>query len=182
MIGPMSLRDTSALIGLAALGGTWAVAWGNRRVQRPQRTAMLDARLNVQVRLDALRARTAELGRHELTEDARRLVDEAVEDQVLIDAVLSRAASVDDVRDLDPQIESALMAIEEAADYVGLAMPAHDPFAGLCTIDPTHGLGGTAGDSRGLCVDCAEAARAGNAPSRRQVTRDGQPVPFDAAG
>lgn len=176
----MALREVGALIGLAALGGTWAVAMGHRRVLRPERTAMLDARTQVQVRLDALRARIAILNRHDLPPLARRLVDHAVEDHVLIDAVLSRAASVDDVVELTPQIDDALVSIEQAASQIGVEMPANQPFAGLCSIDPAHGAAdSTAAGSP--CLTCALAIAAGNPPSPRRVTQAGRPVPFDGA-
>ncbi len=63
-------------------------------------------------------------------------------------------------------------------------MPADAPFAGLCAIDPAHGLG-PGGRNEGaavLCGDCARAAGRGERLERRQVSRLGRPVPFDEVG
>ncbi len=144
---------------------------------------MLDARTQLQVRLDAVRARTAALSRMDPPSEARGLLDEVVERQVLIDSVLSRAASPGEVRELDTQIDGALESLERAATMAGEEMPAADPFAGLCRVDPDHGPGAsvaTAGlDGWKLCSNCADAAGEGRLPPRRQVTRGGRPVPFD---
>ena len=177
----MALQEVGALLGLGALGGTWAVAWANRRAQLPQRTAMLDARTQVQVRLDALRSRTATLAQRELPPDARRLVDDVVEQQVLINAVLSRAADVEDVTDVDAQVEDAFISIDQAAALIGEYMPSDAPFAGLCAIDPAHGpaLGVGHDGSPATCRDCALAHGRGERLDRRQVSRTGRPVPFD---
>ena len=179
----MPLREVGALLGLGALGGTWAVAWSARRAQLPQRTAMLDARTQVQVRLDALRARTATLARRDLPPEARHLVDEVVEQQVLIDAILSRTATVEDVTDLNAEIEDAFMSIDEAATLVGAHMPADAPFAGLCAIDPAHGSATVpvahADSIVIVCRDCARTATGSDVPPRRQVTVGGRPVVFD---
>lgn len=179
----MGLREVGGLIGLGALGGAWTVAWAARRAQRPQRAAMLDARTQVQVRLDALRARTAALARHELPAEARTLVDEVVEQQVLIDAVLSRAFTAQDVLDLDGEIADAFMTIQEAATLIGEDMPADTPYSGLCGVDPSHGPArtrtGTGDTALAVCGDCAAAASVDALPARRQVTIGGRPVPFD---
>ena len=179
----MALREVGALLGLGALGGTWAVAWSARRAQLPERTAMLDARTQVQVRLDALRIRTSTLARRELPTEARQLVDEVVEQQVLIHALLSRAASVEDVTDLDAEVDDGFTSIEDAAALIGEHMPADAPFAGLCAIDPSHGTAMARADHEGatvfVCGDCARAAEGGELPARRQVTIGGRPVVFD---
>ncbi|MGI9538994.1 MAG: hypothetical protein ACR2N6_02460, partial [Miltoncostaeaceae bacterium] len=52
-----------ALLGLAVLGGGWAVAWGMRRESRDRRRAIGDARAVMQVCLDALRARAIALSK-----------------------------------------------------------------------------------------------------------------------
>jgi hypothetical protein len=182
----MSVREPGALIGLAALGGTWAVALAHRRAQLPERTAMLDARTQVQVRLDALRARTAELARREIPAEARSLVDEVVEQQVLINAVLSRAATADDVTDLADEIDDAFQSIEEAASLVGIDMPAEAPYEGLCGLDPAHGVAIErvvhGGETKDVCAGCARLGASAALPQRRQVTLAGRPVPFDEVG
>ena len=174
----MAVREVGAIIALAALGGIWAVAVGQRRIQRPERTAMLDARTQLQVRLDALRARTAALARRDLPADARALVDRVVEQEVLVAAVLSRVASAEDVLEVTGEIDDAFISVEEAAALVGEQMPADAPFAGLCSLDSDHGPSATS--FGGPCAECAEALRAGGTPTRRQVYRNGRPVPFDA--
>lgn len=175
----MAVREAGALLALGALGGVWAVAWGHRRAQRPGRTAMLDARTQLQVRLDALRARTAALARRDPPPAARDLIDRVVEQEVLVAAVLSRAATPADVEEVGAEIDDAFVSIEEAAAIVGERMPADDPFAGLCTTDPGHGEAAPGGD--GTCVQCAAAISEGAVPARRVVSVDGMPVTFDAA-
>jgi hypothetical protein len=111
------------------------------------------------------------------------LVDEVVEQQVLIDAVLSRAFSAQDVEDLDGEIADALMTVDEAATLIGEHMPADAPYAGLCAIDPAHGPARAHVDDHGtarlVCGGCAAAASANELPPRRQVTIGGRPVAFD---
>lgn len=180
----MAVREVGALLGLSALGGLWAFAWGIRRSEQPARIAMLDARTQLQVRLDAVRARTAILARQPLPEAARHLVDDAVERHVLIDAVLSRASSVAELRSLEPDVAAANRSLEQAAELVDLEMPADAPFAGLCDIDPGHGQAEATVDIDGgmqVCDVCAEAVARGEAIGRRMVCIDGRPTPFTTA-
>ncbi len=177
----MPIREALALLGIGTLGGVWAVALGNKRVQRPQRVAMLDARTQMQVQLDALRARTGMVSRHvELTPQAHGLIDEVVEHQVLIDAILARAAGPEDVEELTDDVSEAFVRIEEAGVLIGIHLPADDRFFGLCRIDPEHGPSGEdVVDDRPVCDACATAARDGRPPARRQVTQNGRPIVFD---
>ncbi len=180
----MAVREVGALLGLSALGGLWAVAWGIRRSEQPARIAMLDARTQLQVRLDAVRARTAILARQPLPDAARHLLDEVVERQVLIDAVLSRASSVAELHALEPDVMAANRSLEQAAELVDLDMPADAPFAGLCGVDPGHGQAEATVDVDGgleVCERCAEAAGRGEAIGRRMVCIDGRPTPFTTA-
>lgn len=180
----MAVREVAALLGLGALGGLWAVAWGTRRAEQPDRIAMLDARTQLQVRLDAVRARTAILARHNLPDGARRLLDDAVERQVLMGAVLTRAASVAELRALEPEIAAANRSLEQAGELIDLHMPADAPFAGLCGADPGHGPAEASVDLDGtlaVCAECADAASRGEAIRRRLVCIDGRPVPFSTA-
>ena len=177
----MAIREVGALLGLGALGGLWAVAWGTRRAEQPERIEMLDARTQLQVRLDAVRARTAILARHALPDDAQRLLDQVVERQVLIDAELSRAASVDELRRLEPEVVAASRSLEQAGELVELEMPAAAPFAGLCGVDPGHGAAETMIHLDGeleVCAACAAAASRGETIRLRRVCIDGRPVPF----
>lgn len=167
------------MLGLAGLGGTWAVAWGNRRLASPTRVAMLDARTQFQVRLDALRARTAILTRRDdLPPSARALVDDVVMSHVLIDSTLARASSADEVTGLIPDVERCLAKLDAAATTVAVAMPADRPFAGLCENDPQHGPAVVPTDGRQVCSACGEAAEAGTPRQVRLVARGGQPIPF----
>lgn len=179
----MPVRETIALLGIGALGGLWAVAWGTKRVERPRRVAMLDARTQMQVHLDALRARTGLLARRpDLPPRARELLDEVVEQEVLIDAVLARAAAPDEVHELWEEVNEAFLRIEEAGELVDVALPANRPFAGLCAIDPQHGPVAPDAliDDRHVCTACAEAAANGSPPAVRNVTTNGRPIAFDA--
>jgi hypothetical protein len=180
----MAVQEVGGLLGLGVLGGLWAVAWGLRRGAR-DRSAMLDARTQFQVNLDAVRARTAALSRRDLPQEARGLIDQVVEQQVLVDAVLSRASSPADIDELIPELDDALASLERAAELTGLHMPAADPFDGLCQIDPAHGLAAaTVADGDGawrVCETCARTSESGRLPARRHVTHEGRPVPFEAA-
>lgn len=125
------MRESIGLLMLAVFGGIVAVAWGNRRLARPTRLEMVDARTQLQVLLDALRARTAVLSRRDdLTPGARSAVDEVVFAHVLIDSTLARAASASEVNELRPEIYDCLMKLEYAADEIGLVLPADEPFRG----------------------------------------------------
>lgn len=180
----MAVRETIALLGISALGGVWAVAWGTKRIERPRRVAMLDARTQMQVHLDALRARTGLLSRRpDLVAEARELLDEVVEQEILIDAVLARAAALDDVHGLWDEVNEAFLRIEEAGEIVGVPLPAHRPFAGLCALDPQHGpaVPDALIDGRAVCAGCAESAAGGSRLPVRQVTENGRPVAFDVA-
>lgn len=177
----MAIREVIGMVGLAGLGGTWAVAWANRRLSRPDRVAMLDARTQFQARLDALRARTAMLTRNtELTADARVAVDEVVMEHVLIDSTLARAASADEVLGLVPTVERCLETLARAAASVGLELPPDQPFAGLCANDPQHGPAtDTLTDGRPCCATCRQADADGHPRPVRLVARNGRPIPFD---
>jgi hypothetical protein len=64
---------------------------------------------------------------------------------------------------------------------VALEMPADDPFAGLCWVDPAHGEASALPPGAGgpTCAECAAVTAHGVTPERRQITRSGRPVPFD---
>lgn len=176
------MQPELALICLAILGGLWAVAWGNRRVGVPDKDRMVDVRTQLQVRLDALRARAVQLRRSSsLDDDARARVDQVIEHHVIIDSVLASAGSADDVERLRPQVERSLRTLEEAAAGTGLDLPADRPFHGLCANDPEHGPEVATDESgRRICGRCRDDIVAGRHPTRRLVSADGNPVPFDA--
>jgi len=168
-----------ALICVAVIGGLWAVAWGTRRVAVPDKDRMVDVRTQLQVRLDALRARAVFLRRHpQVTGDLRRQVNQVIEHHVLIDSVLASAGSAEEVATLQPQVDDALRTLEEAAERVGLSLPADRPFDGLCANDPQHGPA-EEGDGA-VCAACRQEIARGETPVRRLVSVDGAPRPFDA--
>ncbi|HRC08388.1 MAG TPA: hypothetical protein PLV41_09240 [Miltoncostaeales bacterium] len=174
------IRASVALLILAMFGGMVSVAWGNRRLTRPNRLAMVDARTQLQVLLDALRARTAVLTRRDdLPSAARREVDAVVMEHVFIDATLARAATADEVDRLRPQLHACLVTLEHAAESVGLNLPATQPFAGLCSIDPQHGAATSSPDGDGLCRACIAAIGTEVELPVRMVAKDGRAVPFD---
>jgi len=179
-------REVGALLGLGALGGLWAAAWGARRAQRAERVRMVDARTQLQVRLDALRARTAALARGGgLSPSARALVDAAVERQVMIDSSLSRAATPEEIEAVAPELAAAESAIAAASELAGHQVSLDRPFSGLCGMDPGHGTAVTEITTPEgvfpVCTVCADAAGDGDVPHRRMVSVDGRPVPFDEA-
>jgi len=174
------VRASVALMILAMFGGVVSVAWGNRRLTRPNRLAMVDARTQLQVLLDALRARTAVLTRRDdLPAGARRQVDLVVMEHVFIDATLARAATAEEVDGLRPQLQNCLVTLEAAASNVGLELPAARPFKGLCSIDPQHGAATSSPDGDGLCRACIHAIGTGVELPIRMVAKAGRPVPFD---
>ena len=173
------IRATVVLLLMAVFGGVIAVAWADRRMGRPDRLRMLDARTQLQVLLDALRARTAILARRDdLDAEARAHVDDVVLTHVLIDSTLARAATAQEVDTLRPQVHKCRVSLETAGATVGLDLPADRPFVGLCSRDPQHGPSVSGGES-GVCGDCAAAIGEGDPPPVRLVAHNGRPVPFD---
>lgn len=177
-----------ALLGLAVLGGGWAVAWGMRRESREQRRVIGDARAVMQVCLDALRARAIALtkrggvpaeaqahiqgGLAAYADGATRL--KGARDVLTIDRVL-----------LD--LRRGLGELAAAGEIIGVAQPADDPFAGLCAVDPAHGRSVApatvedAPEPLEVCEDCRRAAEAGEPRSRRLIPAGRDEVPFSEA-
>ncbi len=182
-------RAVLILLGLAALGAAWAVAWGARREARVERERMLEARAAAAVRLDAASARAAALQeRPDLPPAARAEVERAAAARDAAADDLQRARSVADVDAVAPRVREALDDLARAAAAVGQDQPADDPFAGLCAADPAHGpavaeaaLEG-AGEPARVCAACAERAEAGDPPRPRLVPVGGRPVPFTDIG
>ena len=182
------IRGLAALIGLAALGGAWAAAWGIRRERRHARIALADARALMLVRLDALRARALALGaRPGLSEAARVHLRAALSAHA--DALLEseRATTPGEVRRARERLAEGLAETAAAARMLGERVDPDAPYAGLCEIDPAHGPATARATARGsdaplaCCDACAAAAGRGEAPSRRMVSVAGRPVPFDEA-
>jgi hypothetical protein len=178
-------RAVLVLLGLAALGAAWAVAWGARRHARADRERMLEARAAAAVRLDALAARAdALMARPDLPPAARADAERAVAARHQAAAALPAARSAGDVARLEPLLAEAVAAVNRACAAVGDDSPADDPFAGLCAADPAHGpaVAEAPIDGRrepaGVCAACAEAAAAGRPARQRLVPIGGRPAPY----
>lgn len=170
------------LLCLAALGGMMAVAWGSRRIRTRDGDSIIDARTQLQVRLDALRARAILLRRHETVTPALLVrIDEVIAQQVTVGAATKKAGTADDLRALESRLADAFTTLEQVGREMGVDAPAALPFAGLCHFDPQHGAAATRmppGDE--VCPRCAAALAEGKALRQRQVSEEGRPVPFTA--
>jgi hypothetical protein len=181
-------RGLAIVLGLAVLGGLWAVAWGLRRDRRRRATAVSDARAGLRVRLDALEARSAALARRpDLPPAARALLDQAAAAADAASAETRGALSREAIDRAAAEAARGMDAAARAAALAGEALDPSDPFAGLCAVDPGHGeataIAPTADrpDPVPVCADCAAAAEAGEPRGRRLVPVGGRPVPFDEA-
>lgn len=176
------MHEDLFLLCLAALGGIMAVAWGSRRLGARDGDAMIDARTQLQVRLDALRARAIVLRRHDgLSPDLQASLDQVIEHHVLIDGVVKKAGTATEVRALEPRLHDAFVTLEQVGRELGVDVPADRPFVGLCSFDPEHG-GATMRTASGdeVCPRCRIAVEGGKTPRQRQVSEGGQPLPFTA--
>ena len=91
----------------------------------------------------------------------------------------SSGPTADEVDGLRPQLHACLVTLEHAAESVGLNLPATQPFAGLCSIDPQHGAATSSPDGDGLCRACIAAIGTDVELPVRMVAKDGRAVPFD---
>lgn len=180
-------RAVLVMLGLAALGAAWAVAWGARRRAGAEREVVLEARAAAAVRLDAASARAAALaGRDDLPAAARADLQRAIDARDAAAAALQGARSPADVDGASERIAHALADLSRAAASVGEDQPADDPFAGLCGADPAHGPAVGEGPLEGLdgpaplCADCAARAADGAPPRPRLVPVAGRPAVFSA--
>lgn len=181
-------KGLAVLIGLALLGAGWSVTWGMRREQRRTRAVTAEERAKLKVALDALSARAEALAaRADLPPDARLLVEEAVTHHAAGMVAVEHGSSVPP-HDGVAALHAGLECLARGADIAGRPFSPERPYAGLCGADPAHG---DAVDSATLvgedtpvpvCAACADRARDGDPPWRRQVPRAGRPVPFDQAG
>jgi len=173
------------LLTLAVLGGAWAAAIGLGHQGRRTRREITEARGRARVCADALRARTIALARRpDLPQDARSHVEHAL--GVYADAIsaLPEMTRLEEVASFAPRIREALDDIAATAATVTGEPAGADPFAGLCGIDPAHGVAVTSpepGGGRPLCEACRAAAERGEALTPRMLFEGGEAVPFDAA-
>jgi hypothetical protein len=179
-------REAMTLLGLAVLGGVWAVAVGTRRRARVARQELVEARAAMRVYLDALRARASALARGgRLPKAARPRVESALGAYADAISALQQAGSVDEVARLAPRVRSGLDDLAAAGRAAGEPWASEDdPFAGLCGADPAHGpADGEAALEAGaapvpLCARCREMAERGEPVPLRLVPVRGRPVPF----
>jgi hypothetical protein len=178
-------RAILVMLGLAALGAAWAVAWGARRQARATRERMLEARAAAAVRLDAVSAHAVALmGRRDLSPSVRAEAERAVDAHDRAAIELQAARSAEDVARAEPRVREAVAALSRARVAAGEEGPGGDPFAGLCAADPAHGpavaearVDGRAEPAE-VCATCAEEAAAGRPPRPRLVPIGGRPAPF----
>jgi hypothetical protein len=187
--GDSGIRGLFVMLGLTLFGGAWAIGWGVRREQRRARAGFGESREALRVSLDALQARTTAMAqRPGLSTEVRSLLDAARDGYGAADAGIARAVSQ---RDLDAclvDLRRGLAQLEGAGILIGEPQPMSDPFAGLCSADPTHGPAVVAARLRDrdllvpVCHACREAADAGHPAARRLISIGGKPVPFDEGG
>ena len=178
-------RAVLILLGLAALGAAWAVAWGARRQGRAERERMLEARAAATVRLDAVEARAGALmSRLDLPPSARDEAERAMAAHDEAAAELRAARKPADVERAAPKVREAVAALSRAGAAVGEQSTAEDLFAGLCAADPAHGPAVAEARIDGrpetaeVCAACAEQAAAGHPPRPRLVPIGGRPAPY----
>lgn len=178
-------RSTLVLILLAALGGGWAAAIGIGRQSRRARREMTEARGRARVCVDALRAHTTALALNPgLPPAAREGVERALGIYAEAISALPEMRRTEEITAFAPRIRAALDDISATtAAVTGAEAAGTDPFAGLCGIDPGHGVAVAPAtpDSRALCEACRDAVLAGEHLTPRMLFEGGRAVPFDAA-
>ncbi|HET6691495.1 MAG TPA: hypothetical protein VFG74_11595 [Miltoncostaeaceae bacterium] len=179
-------RTTLTLLGIAVLGGAWAVAIGTGRRSRRGRQELAEGRAAMRVHLDTLRARAAALARSgRLPDTARPRVQAALGSYADGITALQHATSADEVAKLGPTVAAGLAAVTAAGRDIGEEWAlSGSRFDGLCGADPAHGP--PAGDGPltpggppvPLCANCLDAAARGEAVPLRMVSAGGRPMPF----
>lgn len=173
------LRDLVILGGLALLGGAFAIGWGLRREQRRAHERTMEARGILKVYADALGARARRLADAPGGGPESRALVEAVEAyHVAADTLVSHATTERELKDGADSLRSGFGDAERAGELVGISLPATDPFADLCSVDPVHGPITHPGEDGPLCAACAERLKAGHELVPRRVLTGGMPVSF----
>jgi len=178
------LRDLIILGGLALLGGAFAIGWGLRREQRRAHEHTMEARGILKVYADALGARARVLAQTPggTGPESRGLVEAVEAYHVAADALVSHATTEGELEEGAASLRSGFGDAERAGDLAGLVLPASDPFADLCSVDPAHGPITHPSDDGPLCAACAERLKAGHELVPRRVLVRGMPTSFrDAA-
>jgi hypothetical protein len=176
------VRDLIILAGLALLGGAFAIGWGLRREQRRAHERTMEARGILKVYADALGARAHLLAHAPGGGPESRALVEAVEAyHVAADALVSHATTERELKDGAESLRNGFADAERAGELAGLALPAADPFADLCSVDPAHGPITHPSDDGPLCAACAERLKAGHELVPRRVVVGGMPASFREA-
>jgi hypothetical protein len=179
-------RTLLTLLGIAVLGGAWAIAIGTGRRARRGRQELAERRAAMRVHLDTLRARAAALARSgRLPEAARPRVQAALGSYADGVTALQHAASADDVAKLAPTVAAGMAAVTAAGRDIGEEWAlSGSRFDGLCGADPAHGPPAgegplaPGGPPVPLCANCLDAAARGETVPLRMVSSGGRPVPF----
>jgi len=173
------VRDLIILGGLALLGGAFAIGWGLRREQRRAHERTMEARGILKVYADALGARARLLAQsHGGGAEPRALVEAVEAYHVAADTLISHATTERELEDGAASLRNGLGDAERAGELAGLALPAADPFADLCSVDPAHGQISHQSDDGPLCTPCAERLKAGHELIPRRVLVGGLPRSF----
>ncbi|MGE0028272.1 MAG: hypothetical protein AB7O78_02515 [Thermoleophilia bacterium] len=179
-------RTALTLLGIAVLGGAWAIAIGTGRRARRGRQELAERRAAMRVHLDTLRARASALARSgRLSDSARPRVQAALGSYADGVTALQQAASPADVAALAPTVAAGMQAVTAAGRDVGEEWAlSGSRFGGLCGADPAHGPPAgegplvPGGPPHPLCANCMELAVRGEPVPMRMVSAGGRPVPF----
>jgi len=173
------VRDLIILVGLALLGGAFAIGWGLRREQRRTHERTMESRGILKVYADALGARARLLAGTDVSGPESRALVEAVEAyHVAADALVDHATTERELQEGAESLRSGFGDAERAGELAGLALPAADPFADLCSVDPVHGPITHPHEDGPLCAACAGRLKAGHELVPRRVVVGGMPVSF----
>jgi hypothetical protein len=173
------IRDLVVLVGLALLGGAFAIGWGLRREEHRARDRVMELRGILKVYVDALGARAVVLAtRANQTTAARALVEAVHAYHVAALALVDHGLTEPELAEGAASVRGGLYDAERAGGLLGVELPATDPFADLCVVDPAHGPPVHDGDDGPLCADCAEQLEAGHELVPRRVLVAGQPVSY----
>jgi len=177
-----ALRDLVLLVGLALCGAAAAIGWGIRREQHAAHRRAMEVRGVLRVYADALGARIAQLNGCGDGREALALIEAADANHLAAGVLITRATTPKDLVQAAQSLTHGFGDAARAGELIGIAMPADQPFAGLCLNDPAHGAAVLDADEReGLCAACADAHARGEHISSRRVTVAGQPVGYRIA-
>jgi hypothetical protein len=173
------VRDLVVLVGLALLGGALAIGWGLRREQRRAHARTMEARGLLKVYADALGSRGRMLAAAPSADaESRGLIEAVAAYHVAADALVDHATTERELADGASSLRYGFGDAERAGALVGIELPQREPFADLCSVDPSHGAIVHPGEHGALCPACTERIRAGQELVPRRVVFGGVPVSF----